>query len=46
VICHWCTHKFTHGVTWVRRFVLFHFCADCVTHHRPEVKNFVLKVTA
>jgi hypothetical protein len=45
VICSRCNVRFSRGVTRVRRFVVFHFCAYCHRNRRGECDSIMTKVT-
>jgi hypothetical protein len=36
--------RFVRGVTRIRRFVVFHFCADCQLNHPEECERIMTEV--
>jgi hypothetical protein len=45
VICSCCARSFGRGVTRVRRFVIFHFCAHCHRDNRPRCELIMDEVS-
>jgi hypothetical protein len=45
VKCSCCSETFSHGVTRVKRFVVFHFCAPCTRDRRSECDAIMEEVS-
>jgi hypothetical protein len=45
VICSRCSRLFGRGVTRVKRFVVFHFCAGCHSGNRAECDSIMQQVS-
>lgn len=46
VSCSRCNCRFMHGVTRVRRFIVFHFCAPCQIEHFDDCERIMAEVAA
>jgi hypothetical protein len=45
IICSLCARFFVRGQSRVRRFVVFHFCANCLNHRQQECASMMIEAT-